>query len=123
MKINVKGVVSYRGHSVKANGNMEISFKAMYSEITNSMQVLQLLNNDVKITAKLPGTKPVVLGTYNVKNVMFDGDGESVLKFVSLVEFVEMDNINTLVSQENFQIKIEGDVETENENEKESEEN
>lgn len=122
MKITVKEVVSYKGHSIKANGNLDITFTAMYSELTNSIEVLQLLNNDVKIIAKLPGEKAKSLGTFNVKNVTFDGDGQSVLKFTSLCEFVELENINDLVSQENFQIKIEGDVELEDgEGEKENE--
>ena len=90
MKISIKEVVSYKGHSVKANGNMDISFSAMYGELTNSIKVLQLLNNDVVIVAKLPGAKPVKLGSFNVKNVLFDGDGESVLKFTSLIDFVEI---------------------------------
>lgn len=122
MKITVKEVVSYKGHSIKANGNLDITFTAMYSELTNSIEVLQLLNNDVKIIAKLPGEKAKSLGTFNVKNVTFDGDGQSVLKFTSLCEFVELENINDLVSQENFQVKIEGDVELEDgEGEKENE--
>lgn len=115
MKISIKEIVSYKGHSVKANGNIDISFSAMYGELTNSMKVLQLLNNDVKITAKLPGSKPVNIGSFSVKNVLFDGDGESVLKFTSLVDYVEMDSLNLIISQENFQIKLESDVEIEKE--------
>lgn len=113
MKISIKEVVSYKGHSVKANGNVDISFSAMYGEITNSINVLQLLNNDVVIIAKMPGSKPVKLGSFNVRNVLFDGDGESVLKFTSLVDFVEMDSLNKIISQENFIIKMESDIEME----------
>lgn len=113
MKISIKEIVSYKGHSVKANGNVDISFSAMYGEVTNSIKVLQLLNNSVLIFAKLPGNKPIKLGSFNVKNVLFDGDGESILKFTSLVDFVEMDSLNKIISQENFQIKMEADVELE----------
>lgn len=119
MKISIKEVVSYKGHSVKANGNMDISFSAMYSELTNSIKVLQLLNNSVTVVAKLPGAKPIKLGSFNVKNVLFDGDGESVLKFTSLVDFIEMEAINSIISQENFQIKMEADVELEEGNDDE----
>ena len=119
MKIEIKEIVSYKGHSVKANGNMDISFSAMYGELINSIKVLQLLNNNVNIVAKLPGAKPIKLGEFNVKNVLFDGDGESVLKFVSLIDFVEMDSINEIISQENFTIKMESDVEIEEGNENE----
>ena len=113
MKISIKEVVSYKGHSVKANGNVDISFNAMYDQLTKSMEVLQMLNNDITITAKLSGSKPVKLGTFSVKNVLFDGDGESVLKFVSLVDYIEMDNINSIISQENFQLRMEAYIETE----------
>lgn len=113
MKISIKEVVSYKGHSVKANGNMDISFSAMYGELTNSMKALQLLNNNVVIMAKLPGVKPVKLGSFTIKNVSFDGDGESVLKFTSLIDYVEMENVDKIISQENFIIKMESDVELE----------
>ena len=113
MKISIKEIVSYKGHSVKANGNVDISFNAMYDQLTKSMEVLQMLNNDVTIIAKLSGSKPIKLGTFSVKNVLFDGDGESILKFVSLVDYIEMDNINSIISQENFQLKMEADIEME----------
>ena len=116
-KVSIKEIVSYKGHSVKANGNMDVTFTAMYGEITNSMKVLQLLNNDVKIAVRLAGEKPMKLGSFSVKSVMFDNDGESVLKFSSLTEFVEMENLNSIVSQENFQIRFEADIELEGEDE------
>lgn len=122
MHIAIKEIVSYRGHSVKKNGNIDLTFSAMYGELTNSIQVLQLLNNDVKITVKLAGSKPMVLGSYSVKNVTFDGDGESILKFTSLLDYVEIDNLNFIISQENFQIKLESDVEVEVEENSETEE-
>jgi Asp-tRNA(Asn)/Glu-tRNA(Gln) amidotransferase B subunit len=68
----------------------------MYSELTKTIQVLQLLNNDVKITA---GDKP--LGTFRVKNVSVSDDGESTLKFESMADAVEMDNLNSLINLEN----------------------
>ena len=113
MKISIKEVVSYKGHSVKANGNVDVSFSAMYGEITNSIKVLQLLNNDVIIVAKLSGEKPIKIGSFSVKNVLFDGDGESILKFTSMVDFIEMDSLNKIISQENFQIKLESNVDLE----------
>jgi hypothetical protein len=113
MNIQIKEIVNYKGHSVKTNGNVDLSFSAMYDQITKSIEVLQLLNTDVKITAKLPGAKPVMLGSFNVKNVLFDNDGESVLKFNTLTDFVEMNNINSIITQESFQLKMEANVETE----------
>lgn len=120
MEIAIKMVANYKGHSVKTNGNVDLAFSAMYDQITKSIEVLQLLNTDVIITAKLPGTKPVKLGSFNVKNVIFDNDGESILKFNTLTDFVEMNNINSIITQDSFQLKLEANVNVE-ENEEEEE--
>lgn len=120
MNVKIKEVVKYDGHSVRANGSVDLGFKAMYSEITNSMQVLQALNNDVNIVAKFPGAKAIKLGMFRVKNVVFDGDGESKIKFNAITDNVEMDALNSIISNEEFQIMMTAEIEMEDD---ESEEN
>lgn len=114
-KVMVKEVVNYKGHSVKANGSVDISFTAMYDEVTNSIQCLQMLNNDVMIMAKLPNEKPVDLGMYRIKSITFDGDGESTIKFNSLDQNVELDNLSKIITSEKFQIRMAADIEEEGE--------
>ena len=111
MQVSIKEIVSYSGHSIKQNGNMELTFTAKFDQVTESMQLLQLLNNDVKITSKLAGQKPVKLGVFTIRSISFKGTGESTIKFISLTDYVEMDNINSIISQENFQIRFDGNVE------------
>lgn len=118
MVVKIKEVVKYKGHNVTANGTVKLSLTAMYSELTNTIQVLQMLNNDVKLVCKLPDTKePLKLGMFRVKNVIIDGDGESVLKFESINDFVEMNNLNTLVGSDEFRILMEANIESEEEDE------
>lgn len=119
MKVEIKEVVAYKGHSVKVNGNLDLTFSAMYDQITKSMEILQMLNNNIMITAKLPGSKPVKLGMFNIKNISFDNDGESILKFNTLFDYVEYDNLKSIINQENFVIRLEADVELENDEEEE----
>ena len=95
MKINVKEVVKYGGHSLKANGSVDLVLKAEYSELVNTIKVTQMLNNDVSIKAKVNG-KPTNLGIFRIKSININGDGESKLAFNGLSDFVEMDNLNTL---------------------------
>ena len=122
MLVKIKQVVNYSGHNVKTNGSIDLTFKAKYDELTNSMQLLQMLNNDVNIVTKIPGIKkPIPLGMFRVKSVNFDGDGESTLKFNSIVDNVEMNNINSIVCKEEFQVLLSADIELE-EDEEESEE-
>lgn len=117
-KISIKEFVKYNGHNVKSNTTVSLNFKAMYSELTKTIQVLQLLNNDVKITAD---NKP--LGVFRVKNVSVSDDGESTLKFESMAEAVEMDNLNSLITAENeVSIVMESVVDLEDGNEEIEEE-
>ncbi|MBP3920418.1 MAG: hypothetical protein J6D28_02515 [Bacilli bacterium] len=118
MEVKVKEIVKYKGHTVKQNGSVDLKLTAMYSELTKSMQVLQMLNNDVELTAKLPSMKPIKLGVFRVSKVIIDGDGESVLCFNSLNDYVEMNNVNSIVCNEEFQILMRAEIEEE-ENEEE----
>lgn len=96
VKAKVKEVVEYAGHTLSANGNVNFTLKASYSELTNTIQLMQMLNNDVDIKARLPGGKPMKLGSFRIKQIVIDGDGESKIKFNSLNDYVEMDNLNML---------------------------
>lgn len=116
MKVKVKEVVKYGGHSLSANGSVNFTLKAMYSELTNTIQLMQMLNNDVSIKAKIPGGSPMKLGLFRIKQITICGDGESTIKFNGLNDYIEMDNMNLLPlnSDENkeFTVLMEADIET-----------
>ena len=115
--VKVKEVVKYDGHNVSANGSVNFNLKASYSELVNSIQAMQMLNNDVTIKAKIPGSKVMKLGIFRIKQIVIDGDGESKLKFNGLNDYIEMDNLNLLPlnSEENkeFTIMMEAEIEEE----------
>lgn len=117
MNIKVKEVVKYGGHSLSANGSVNFTLKAAYSELSNSIMTMQMLNNDVNIKAKVPGGKPMKLGMFRIKQIIVDGDGESVLKFNGLNDYIEMDNLNLLPlnSDDNkeFVVLMEAEIEEE----------
>lgn len=116
-QVRVKQVVKYGGHSLSANGSVNFTLKATYSELVNTIQVMQMLNNDVSIKAKVPGSKPMKLGMFRIKQITIDGDGESTIKFNGLNDYIEMDNLNILPtnSDENkmFTVMMEADIEEE----------
>lgn len=119
MIVKIKEVVTYHGHSLSANGSVNFTLKAAYSELANSIQMMQMLNNDVDIKAKLPGHKPMKLGQFRIKQIVVDGDGESILKFNGLNDYIEMDNLNLLPlnkdENKEFQILAEAEIEMEDE--------
>lgn len=118
MIVKVKQVVKYDGHSLSSNGSVNFKLRASYSELVNSIKLMQMLNNDVIIKAKIPGAKVMKLGIFRIKQIVFDGDGESKITFNGLNDFIEMDNLNLLPlknSEETneFQVLYESDVEDE----------
>ena len=117
MNIKVKEVVEYKGHSLSANGSVNFTLKAQYSELTKTIQLMQMLNNDVSIKAKVPGGSPMKLGFFRVKQIVIDGDGESIIKFNGLNDYIEMDNLNLLPlnTDENkqFVVLMEAEIEEE----------
>ena len=119
MTIKVREVVKYGGHSLSANGSVNFTLKASYSELTNSIQAMQMLNNDVTIKAKLPAGKPMKLGMFRIKQIIVDGDGESILKFNGLNDYIEMDNLNLLPlnndDNKEFVVMMEAEIESEEE--------
>jgi hypothetical protein len=121
MTIKVREVVKYGGHSLSANGSVNFTLKAAYSELANSIKLMQLLNNDVVIKAKIPGVGPKKLGIFRIKQITVDGDGESTIKFNGLNDYIEMDNLNMLPLNDSdtkeFVVMMESEVEEENEEE------
>lgn len=117
MNIKVKEVVEYKGHSLSANGSVNFTLKAQYSELTKTIQLMQILNNDVSIKAKVPGGSPMKLGFFRVKQIVIDGDGESIIKFNGLNDYIELDNLNLLPlsTDENkqFVVLMEAEIEEE----------
>lgn len=117
MIVKVKEVVRYGGHTIRANGVVDISFDAAYSELTNSVMMLQLLNNDVSIKAKIPGKKAFHLGGFRVDRLQVDNDGESHIKFRGVTDYIETDNLMMMPLKgddvPDFQILVEGEVEKE----------
>lgn len=93
--IKVKQTVEYRGHSLSANGSVNLTLKAPYSELVNTINTMQMFNNDVIIKAKV-GKDKFSLGVFRIKDIKIDGDGESTIKFNGLSDYVEMDNLNSL---------------------------
>lgn len=118
--IDVMAVMQYCGHSLGQNSNVNLTLKADYSELTKTVMLMQMLNNDVTVKVKMPEEgKPFKLGIFRIKSATISGDGESKIKLNSMTDFVEVDNLNRLVTTDRFVVKFETDVEIEEEREEE----
>lgn len=117
MNVKVQEVVKYGGHSLSANGKVGLTLNASYSELTNSIQISQMLNEDVSIKAKLPGKKAMMLGRFRVGKIEIFDDGESRIKFNGISDYVEMDNLNSLPLRDEdvseFRVMLEAEIDEE----------
>lgn len=117
MNVRVKEVMLYKGHGISSNGKVNLNLKADYSEIVNSIGVLQMLNNDVYAKVKLHNEKPMKLGYFRIKQVNFDSDGESTIKLQGIKDYIETDNLNMLPMQnddcDRFIVMFEAEIEEE----------
>ena len=75
----------------------------------------------------IPTFKAVNSGSIHIQDIKIDGDGESVLKFAGISDYVEMDNLNLLplANEENklFPILLECEMEATDEGHEEENEN
>lgn len=120
MVAEVKMVALYNGHSVKSSGAVDLNLKADYSELGRYVQLLQMLNNDIKVAVKLNGEKkPLKLGMFRLKQLSVQHDGEGKISLNSTTDFVEVDLLNRLVTDERFIVRCTADIEIEEEPEEE----
>lgn len=110
-EIKVKSVAKYNGHSFKQNKAVDLSVRFEYSELPNYVKLIQLLNENIIIKVK-QSDKPVKkLGTFMLKEIKIDHDGEGIVKFNSMLDYVEADEINALVGDGLFKIMFEAQTE------------
>ena len=124
-KIDFKVVAKYNGHQVKPSGAVDLNLVCEYGEMRNTIQLLQLLSNDIKLSVKKPSEKPFKIGTFRLQALNYDHDGQAKIRFNSMTDFVEVDDVNRLIpddKQERFIIRVMAEIEIEEGDEQEDEE-
>lgn len=105
-KFKQKGVATFQSLSIRSNKTVQLNFKLRYDEILTSVELLQGLNSDITVHAKIGDDKPVNLGIFTIGAVNFDKDGNATIPFKSLVDNVNLDNINSLIDEDYIQLRF-----------------
>ena len=105
-KFKQKGVVTFQGLSIGRNKTVQLKFKFRYDEILTSVELLQGLNSDITVHAKIGDDKPINLGIFTIGAVNFDKDGNATIPFKSLVDNVNLDNINSIIDEDYIQLRF-----------------
>lgn len=120
-KLKQQGIASFEGLSIGKNKTIQVKFKLRYDEILTSVELLQGLNNDITLHAKVPDKKPMNLGIFTIGAINFDKDGNATIPFKSLTDNVNVESICSLVDEELIQLRFQAIIELPDISVKESE--
>lgn len=110
-KLKQQGIASFEGLSIGKNKTIQVKFKLRYDEILTSVELLQGLNNDITLHAKVPDKKPMNLGIFTIGAINFDKDGNATIPFKSLTDNVNIESICSLVDEELIQLRFQAIIE------------
>ena len=122
-QLKQKGIATFEGLTISKNRTVVLKVKLRYDEVITSINLLQGLNSDITVHAKVPDRKAMNLGIFNIGAVNFDKDGNATIPFKSMVQNVNLDNICSLTDEDYIQLRFMAVLELpQNEEEQEEEE-
>lgn len=95
----IKAKVSYNGHNANSAGIINLNLIFSYEELTNAIQLIPLLTNNIQIFTK-DGKETNKLGIFTIKNISINNNGEAKVKFSSLLDSVNLDYINNIIDKD-----------------------
>lgn len=122
-KISVKTFANYKAHSVNGKGVVKLTVSIAYVDLSDAVKLLQLLNSDVNVRAKFGNEKPFKIGIFKIDKFAVDRDGNVKVTFNSFTDYVEMNVIVKLITENDstFVLGCDGEVEFEDDVKEESE--
>ncbi len=118
-----KGIATFEGLTISKSRTVILKVKLRYDEVITSINLLQGLNSDITVHAKVPDRKAMNLGIFTIGAVNFDKDGNATIPFKSMVQNVNLDNICSLTDEDYIQLRFMAVLELpQNEEEQEEEE-
>lgn len=100
--IKVKLECTFAGYSTKKNGDVDVRFKAPYSELVNAVSLVRMIDKNIGVACKVNGGKPVSLGTFYLNKLTIDRDGESTISFNTELNSAEINNFIELLAPESI---------------------
>ena len=115
--IKIKTIAAYKGHNVKNNKSVDITFTFGYEELERYILLIQFLNENVKVVIKKSEEPAVELGIFMIKSINVTHDGEGEVRMNSMTDQSEVQVMHSLAGSEPFKIMFEAEVEPEGEEE------
>lgn len=99
-KVKVDATGYYVGHSIKANGTLDLKMSFPPNEITNTVKFLTMIGKPFKLGIFEDGDKPVNLGEFTIDKIEFTKNAETKMKFASTKDYAVIQNMVSLLAEE-----------------------
>lgn len=102
--LKVNGAAEFESINISNQKVVTLKVKMRYDEIITSIHLLQGLNTDITVLAKIDDNKPKSLGIFQIAGISFDKDGNAKIPFKSMVDNVNLVDVMTLVDAQYIQL-------------------
>jgi hypothetical protein len=114
-EVKVKIIGNYNGHSFKSNKSVDLGLIFEYGELLNYIKLVQMINENIDVQAKIGDTKVRKLGLFMFKSLTISHDGEGSLKLNSQLDYVESTMIDALVGEERVGLLFKASIQVDDE--------
>lgn len=99
-KVKVSATGFYAGHSIKANGTLDLKMTFSSNEMSNTVKFLAMIGKPLKLGIFADGEKPTNLGEFTIDKIEFTKNAETKMKFASTKDYVVIQNMVSLLAEE-----------------------
>ena len=99
----IKAVAIYNGHTIKKNFDIELKLRFIDEQLPNALQFVACIGKQVILKAKV-GKEAYQLGVFNINRINIDKDGNAFISFMSNNDYVNLENIEKLMVEDDVRI-------------------
>lgn len=100
MEQKLRSVMQYTKHTVLDSGVIDVSFKSDYEYLGQNIVLASFLNQNIYVKAQIPPDNDMEIGEMSLKSLNIDRGGDQKIIFTSIVDSVDIDNINIFATTE-----------------------
>lgn len=104
--VKAKGI--YNGSTVKKDFQVELKFLFIDDQLPKALGFVAAIGKNIKLKAQVVDDK-LDLGSFNIKKIQIDKNGNTLVVFTSIIDYVNIEQINGLLI-ENEEISLVGKI-------------
>lgn len=99
-KVKAIAIGTFDGMTVRKNKSIDLTFIFPFDQRAEALKTTLFVSQDIRVLAKVGKEKPIELGYFRFNNFNFNSHGESKVKLSAFLEYVNMENVNSIADNE-----------------------